>query len=77
MSLHLVLVAGSALVAAIQLTSSFLLMRKNRAGWVVSVACNLVACPFDFYTAQYGFALVSVLNMGLAVRAWHTWKVME
>ena len=69
----MLLVAGSVVLACIQLASTWLLGRKARAGWVLSVTANLVAVPYDSATSQFGFVAVSVINLAISVRAWIAW----
>jgi len=71
------LIAGSVLLASVQLASTFLLTRKNRAGWIASMAACAIGLGYDIVTYQYGFLPVCVLNFILAVRAWFAWKVRD
>lgn len=69
----MILTIGSILLACIQLASTYLLTRKNRRGWLLSITANIVALPYDTITGQYGFLPVCGLNLAMACRAWIAW----
>jgi hypothetical protein len=72
-SLHTLLVAGSVLLAALQLVYNWLLKGRRRAGWALVFFVNIIGLPYDWLTAQYGYLALTVLNFPIAVRAWIEW----
>jgi nicotinamide riboside transporter PnuC len=72
--MHVLLIVGSVVLAIVQLTSSWLLARKSRKGWLLSMSSNVLGIPYDALTSQYGFVIVSSLNLVVAIRGWRAWK---
>lgn len=77
MSEREILVAGSALIAAFQLTAAAIIARKNATGWIISMTTCILAVPYDAVTAQYGFIVTSAVSFAIAARAWRTWRTQE
>jgi hypothetical protein len=73
MTLHVLLVAGSVVLASMQLVSNWLLKNRRRAGWALTLAMNGAGLPYDWLTAQYGYLGLTALNVPVAVRAWREW----
>lgn len=72
--MHVLLIVGSVVLAIVQLTSSWLLARKSRKGWLLSMTSNVLGIPYDTLTSQYGFVVVSSLNLVVSIRGWRAWK---
>jgi hypothetical protein len=72
-TLHTLLVAGSVLLASLQLVYNWLLKDHRRAGWALVVFVNVIGLPYDWFTAQYGYLALTALNLPVAVRAWREW----
>lgn len=71
--MSLLLTAGSVVLAILMLLSTYLISRKQREGWLVSIICNVVAVPYDYFTRQYGFWAVSAVSLAIAISAWVRW----
>lgn len=74
---HHILVIGSVILACNQAVITLLTGRRNRVGWLVSIANNVAGIVYDIATTQYGFVPVCCLNMILAARAYRAWGKKE
>ena len=72
--MHILLIGGSVILALIQLCSSWMLSQKKRLGWILSISANIFALPYDTLTTQYGFVIVSLINLIIGIRAWILWR---
>lgn len=70
----MLLLAGSVVIASLQLAGSYVISRKRAAGWVISMLTCTLAIPYDALTRQYGFIVTSVISFAIAVRAFRQWS---
>lgn len=59
---------------AFGITSSWLLGRRNRYGWIVSLVCQVVWLYVASATHQWAFVPSSFVYGVLAIRGWRSWK---
>lgn len=69
----MIYVAGSTALAAVNLAGLILIARKRRWGWLVLLASDVAALPYQYMTLQYGFLVTGVAGGGIAVRAFASW----
>lgn len=74
MSLGFLLVVGSCICASLGLLGMWLIARKHRVGWLVSLIANVVGIAYDSVTRQYGWIVGSIVGAVISVRAWRAWK---
>jgi hypothetical protein len=67
------LTIGSIVLASIALASTFMISRKMKTGWLVSMIFNCAALPYDGITRQYGFIATGALAFVIAWVAFVRW----
>lgn len=77
MTLHALLIGGSAVLAALQALYMWLLKDRNRAGWALMGAVNVIGLPYDWFTLQYGYFALTLFNFLIAPLAWKKWGRTE
>ena len=68
------LTAGSLVLALVNLTVMWLLSRKKPAGWLVAIAVQVLWIPYDLWSHQAGFLLITAACMPVYVRGWRDWR---
>ena len=68
------LTAGSAVLAALNLTVMALLARSVPAGWLLGLAEMTLGIPYDIVTRQYGFVAVSAVMAWVYVKGWRNFR---
>lgn len=66
-------VAGSVVLAALNLAGLILIAFRRRAGWLVLLAGDVLALPYQYATWQYGFLVTGVISGGIAWAAYMSW----
>lgn len=72
----MILFYGSFVLGAMFMVSTFLLGRKVRIGWLVTIIADIAAALYDGVTNQPGLAIISVGMTVVAFNAWRKWKVI-
>lgn len=65
---------GSAAIGVVQMLGWYLISKKQRAGWWVTMCSGLTLTAYNVYTGQYGFLPVAAVGFTVNVNALRTWK---
>lgn len=58
----------------LSLTNNWLISRRNPAGWLGNMLFQVLATPFDVLTRQYGFLLLTVPALIVAVNGYRRFR---
>ena len=68
------LIGGSIALAVGTFVSMFWLGRQYRIGWLIGLATQAVAIPYDVITNQYGMLALAVALSVIYTRSWYRWQ---
>lgn len=64
----------SYILTAVGLLGIYLAGKKNRAGWLVGLAAQVLWVAYAIVTRQWGFILSSVAYGTIYARNWRLWR---
>jgi hypothetical protein len=68
----MIMAAGSAVLAVLNLAAMVLIAERRRAGWLVALGSQVPWTIYDVATRQYGFLLLSAVYVPVYLRGWRT-----
>lgn len=71
--MHALLFDGSIVFAVLFIVQTWLLAKKHRSGWALSIFNLLLAVPYDILTSQPGYVLSSLISLVISMQAWRRW----
>jgi hypothetical protein len=68
------LAAGSTVLAAVTLLSMWLIGRRLAVGWLVAIGAQFLWVPYDLWSHQPGFLLITLASVPVYMRGWRNFR---
>lgn len=67
----MILLVGSIILALLNCVSLYLISHhRARLGWTMTLILQVLWIPYDIFTGQWGFLLISALTIGISIKSW-------